>query len=283
MKNSDFPQDSQRIVFRMATTTDRGAQANAQLSIAPTRSLQVMRDASELYSRVFGYASRELSLNPKLLLAIAANGGTTIAATTPDRELVGFAYGFAGFDGSRVYHYSQAAFVAPGMQGAGIGRLLKQAQADEARALGMTTMRWAFDPLLANNAHFNFTVLGARGLWFAPRLYDDDLSARLIVEWQLDEPRPGLLPPTGASVNGAATVPITPRQWATAVEDGDSVVVPIPAPATLRTLAPAEVTALRFTLSSTIAGLLERGLAATACSIVDDLSAAYRFTRTAAA
>lgn len=261
------------------------------LQVAPTRSLTVIRQASELYSRVFGYSSRDLSLNPKLLLAIAGNGGSAIAATTPEGDLVGFAYGFAGYDGTSVYQYSQAAFVAPGMQGMGIGRRLKQVQAEHARKLGMTAMRWAYDPMLANNAHFNLGVLGARGRWFAPRLYDDDVSARLIVEWTI-----GAGPDADADAGAPATAPATlatapypvvaTAQWCTEVDDPGatrppgttSIVVPIPAPASLRALDPSVVASLRFLLSSTISGLVERGFTATDSAIVDERSAAYRFT-----
>jgi predicted GNAT superfamily acetyltransferase len=246
---------------------------DAGIAVAPTRSLQVIREASELYSRVFGYSSRELSLNPKLLLAMAANGGTAIAATTADGTLVGFTYGFAGFDGTTVYHYSQAAFVAREMQGKGVGRMLKQAQRREALAQGITTMRWAFDPMLAHNAHFNFTVLGARGRWFEPRLYDDDSSARLIVEWQLDAtsvPYPAPLPARALSSS----------DWTTVLDDADdTVLVPIPSPAAARALEPQHLAAHRAALSETLADLLARGYVATDCSVVDDTSALYRFTR----
>ncbi|MCR2784726.1 MULTISPECIES: hypothetical protein [unclassified Microbacterium] len=144
------------------------------------------RAAAVLYERVFGYADRDFSLNPNLLTALARNGGSAVGVFTPARELIGFAYGFAGRDAAGCdFHYSQAAVVDPRYQGRGVGRLLKECQRDIALQWGHTTMRWTFDPLLARNAHFNFSALHAEGVAYVPDYYDRPGTDRVLVDWPL--------------------------------------------------------------------------------------------------
>lgn len=170
--------------------------------VGETSCRAVFDQASELYVRVFGYPPTQPGLNPLLLKALVANGGTAVSAMEQER-LVGFAYGFVGREGRETYAYSQATFVDPAFQGTGLGRRLKEAQRSQALRLGFNTMRWAFDPLMARNAHFNLEVLGARGLRTVRCYYGSAGSDRLIVEWDLHRDRmpvrleaPAQLPPS---------------------------------------------------------------------------------------
>jgi len=255
-----------------------------QLTVEATRSLEVFRAANDLYSRVFGYTAADHSLNPKLLSAIVGNGGTAVAATTPEGELVGFAYGFIGFDGTHPYLYSQAAFIDSAYQGLGVGRLLKQEQAVIATRAGLTSMRWAFDPILSRNAHFNLDVLGARGVRFAPRYYDEAFSDRLIVEWELDvaEPRTsgGGAARTASRATGSASPDaLTSADWGRALPaDAHGVIrVPIPSANPAATMDPVLVEALRFDVARTFADLFDRGYIAESCIRVDADTATYLF------
>jgi predicted GNAT superfamily acetyltransferase len=274
--------------------------ADTQLTVAATSSRESFRDASALYARVFGYSSPDHSLNPKLLSAIVANGGTAVAASTGAGQLVGFAYGFVGFDGQSPYLYSQATFIDPDFQGHGVGRLLKQEQARLATDSGLTAMRWAFDPILSRNAHFNLDVLGARGVRFAPRYYDEAFSDRLIVEWDLTAaatgpaatrpaatrpaatrpaatvPAVAVTPRAGAS-RGDTHAPVAPADWGRAIVNGEVIRVPIPAANPETTLDPVVVEALRFAVADTFTDLFARGYVARSCVKVDDASATYLF------
>ena len=251
--------------------------AHTQLTVHNTRSREVFREASALYARVFGYTSTDHSLNPKLLSAIVANGGAAVAATTDDDALVGFAYGFVGFDGTRPYLYSQAAFIDPDFQSQGIGRLLKQAQRDIATEAGLSSMRWAFDPLLARNAHFNLDVLGARGVRFEPRYYDESFTDRLIVDWAL-EPR---VADAGVPTPALALPVVAPADWARPVSAGHGIHVPIPATSPAASLDPVLVDALRMTLAETFTDLFAAGFAPVSCVRVDASTASYLFLPTA--
>jgi predicted GNAT superfamily acetyltransferase len=263
---------------------------HTQFTVQNTRSREVFREASALYARVFGYTSADHSLNPKLLSAIVANGGAAVAATTADDALVGFAYGFVGFDGTRPYLYSQAAFIDPDYQSQGIGRLLKQAQRDIATHGGLSSMRWAFDPILARNAHFNLDVLGARGVRFEPRYYDESFTDRLIVDWAF-ESRDSAQPAGTSTATGDAggtivpetlTAPVcTPGDWGRPVTVGRDILVPIPTAIT--DVDPVLVDALRMTLAETFATLFAAGFEPVSCVRMDAAVASYRFVPTPAA
>jgi predicted GNAT superfamily acetyltransferase len=151
--------------------------------------------AARLYRHVFGYDQPEYGVSPRLLAALRANSGSVVGALDDD-TIIGFCYGFTAVDDGELYHYSQAAVVAAEAQGHGVGRLLKQAQAEIARGTGARTMRWTFDPYAVRNAHFNLNVLGATGVRFLPGYYGGDTD-RVLVSWDLWHARkPGA--PAGA-------------------------------------------------------------------------------------
>ena len=146
-------------------------------------------EASTLYREVFGYQDPEYGLNPRLLGALASNGGSVVGILDKTDRLVAFAYGFCGTDRRGFYHYSQSAVVATEQQGHGLGRMLKLAQREVALSHGLSRMRWTYDPAQIRNAHFNLDVLGARGRWFAPDMYGPGTD-RVIVEWDLAHEHP---------------------------------------------------------------------------------------------
>jgi predicted GNAT superfamily acetyltransferase len=163
-----------------------GASPERELAVVPLDTLALQRAADDLYRAVFGYVDSAYALSPRLLRGLLINGGTALGALDRDGTLLGFSYGYPGVDDGRIYHYSQATAVADRAQGTGVGRLLKYAQADLARQTGATSMRWAYDPALTRNGHFNLDTLGARGRWFHPDFYDEPESDRLVVDWALD-------------------------------------------------------------------------------------------------
>lgn len=218
--------------------------------------------ASELYRGVFGYTKPEASLNPRLLMAMAANGGAAVGAWNADDRLVAFGYGFAGFAEGERYFYSQAVVVADSHQGTGVGRRIKHEQRRLALAKDLHRMRWAFDPRLARNAHFNLSVLGAVGRWFVPDCYGDGES-RMVVEWDLDAPatfRP--LPWTSYDTS----------EWGHPHRNGDLVAVPLPADR--RLVEPAITARIDDALDSVFAD----GLCAVSCVRQNQDTAVYVFS-----
>lgn len=232
-------------------------------------------EATELYRRVFGYQGEEFAINPMLMGGIVANGGSAVGVRTASGDLVGFAYGFPGFTGGELYHYSQAAVIESGYQGKGIGRMLKFAQRDIALGHGTEHMRWAYDPFYARNGHFNLDSLGAVGQWFKPRYYGTAGSDRIIVDWNLTAPRAA-----HDALRPVATPSVGQHDWGTIVCDGDTVWVPLPGNVTVdvKNFTP-ELAQTRATFIASFTGLFDDGYHVRSCIRVDDETSAYRLER----
>ncbi|MEJ3656373.1 GNAT family N-acetyltransferase [Actinomycetes bacterium KLBMP 9759] len=234
----------------------------------PLESTAERRAAAQLYRSVFGLGATDPAVAPKLLCALARHGGSAVGAFDGDR-LVGFAYGFTGLDEGLAYHHSQAAVVERKLQGTGVGRLLKHAQADVARATGVSTMRWAYDPLEARNAHFNLDVLGATGIRFHRAYFGSDFPGadradradRVIVEWPLEE-------------TAAPELPVDPPDglgWGDCVEHAGEHWLAVPAG-----WAQVRSPELRDRVAAHLERLVGRGDVLRSCRRVDPTTAVYR-------
>jgi predicted GNAT superfamily acetyltransferase len=238
-----------------------------------TRSLSTTAErlaAVRLYRAVFGLADDDPAFTPKLLCALQHTGGSALGAFDEDDRLVGFTYGFTGIDGGTPYHYSQAAAVAAQVQGRGLGRQLKRAQAEVARRTGVATMRWAYDPLQARNAHFNLDVLGATGRWFHRDYYGmpdhHGRTDRVIVEWPLD----------GSAAAAVPDLPAEAPEWGVPRTAGDVTWLAVPASVdALRGLGPERTLALRDHVADEIRALLGAGRVLRSCRRVDERTALY--------
>jgi predicted GNAT superfamily acetyltransferase len=226
--------------------------------------------AVRLYRVVFGLPDNDPAFTPKLLCALLNTGGSALGAFDEDGRLVGFTYGFVGLDRGTPYHYSQTAAVDPRAQGRGVGRQLKRAQAEVALRTGVRTMRWAFDPLQARNAHFNLDVLGATGRWFHRDYYDMQdhygRTDRVVVEWVLDAQNP-------------AAVPALPRavpDWGRSRTDSDLTWLAVPAGGDeMRRMDPGRAVELRDHVADELTRLLGAGRVLLSCRRADDRTALY--------
>ncbi len=239
------------------------------------------RAAADLYTRVFGYDRAEYSLNPNLLSALARNGGSAVGVYTDEDDLIGFAYGFAGRDrDGGEFHYSQAAVVDAAYQDAGVGRLTKEHQRTVALGWGHRTMRWTFDPMLARNAHFNFTTLGGEGVGFVPDYYGRPGTDRVVVEWALErdhDPFADLRraqPPALGRDDWGRVIRTTVTRANGARQGAEWIAVP----AQTASLADEEQTArdpLRLRLRDALTEFGNQGRVLVACTRIDASTAAY--------
>ena len=108
-----------------------------------------------------------------------------------EERMVGASIAFFGEPGRRAMHSHITALV-PEYRGRGWGRELKEHQRQLAFSREVGRITWTFDPLVARNAHFFLTVLGARVTGYAVNVYGifgggdaGDESDRLDVEWAL--------------------------------------------------------------------------------------------------
>ncbi|MGM9967369.1 MAG: GNAT family N-acetyltransferase, partial [Rummeliibacillus sp.] len=91
-------------------------------------------------------------------LTAVKHGGTVIGAFDGDR-IVGFSYGFAGFENGKVSLCSHMLGILPEYRELGIGAELKQQQKQLAMKIGYERMTWTYDPLQTRNAYLNLTKL----------------------------------------------------------------------------------------------------------------------------
>lgn len=156
-----------------------------------------MRAVEALQKEVWGVPDLDVVPVSQLIAATAA-GGVLIGAFDGS-ILIGFAYGFPGFEHGRPTHHSHMLAVKPEYRNANIGYRLKLAQRDFVLQQGIGQMTWTFDPLQTMNAHFNFSRLGVICDRYLADFYGSDAASflhrngtdRLWVTWQLASERVG--------------------------------------------------------------------------------------------
>ena len=130
----------------------------------------------------------------RIIIAIHEAGGCVLIAYMQN-EAIGFVLGFLGMgNDGKVYLHSHQLGVKRRYWGQGIGSLLKLKQREWAINRGINLIRWTFDPLLARNAHLNFSKLGVINNTYHVNLYGvmrDKLnygmeSDRFYVEWWIN-------------------------------------------------------------------------------------------------
>ncbi|MDN7242817.1 GNAT family N-acetyltransferase [Planococcus sp. N028] len=118
------------------------------------------------------------------------NGGILVGAFNEDK-LIGYCYGFAGFNAGKAYLCSHMMGIHPDFQSAGIGRVLKEEQRKIAQDIGYDLIQWTFDPLESRNAYLNTSKLKGICSTYIENCYgdmDDGLNRglptdRLQIEW----------------------------------------------------------------------------------------------------
>jgi predicted GNAT superfamily acetyltransferase len=131
------------------------------------------------------------------MLRALAHSGNCILAARSGTEMVGATVSFRGIHEGRPTLHSHITGIVPGSQLRGVGLALKLRQRAWALANGIESVTWTFDPLVARNAHFNLTKLGAEAgeylVNFYGTLHDDangdDATDRLLAVWRLASPR----------------------------------------------------------------------------------------------
>src|SRR3989440_6905143 len=154
-----------------------------------------LRAVEALQKEVWGCS--DLDVVPlTMLIATREVGGVLIGAY--DRsELVGFVYGFPGYEDGRITHHSHMLAVKTAYRNHDLGYKLKLAQRERVLAQGTERMTWTFDPLQSLNAYFNFGKLGVVAGTYKINFYGEATSSflhqlgtdRLWVSWLLNSER----------------------------------------------------------------------------------------------
>lgn len=165
--------------------------------IRPLEAIDEYRACEDLQYRVWAMDDYLEVVPLHLLVTAQKNGGLLLGAFKGD-ELVGFVFGFPGFeDDGRLKLCSHMMGVDPCFQSAGVGYQLKLAQREQARIRGLDLVTWTYDPLEGRNAYLNIRKLGAICRAYIRNLYGlmrDGLNAglpsdRFQVEWWIDSRR----------------------------------------------------------------------------------------------
>lgn len=156
---------------------------------------------------------------PAAILRVAQKvGGVSAGAFDAEGRLLGFVFGLTGIRAGRPAHWSDMLAVRPEARGRHLGDRLKHYQRAKVRAIGVTTMLWTFDPLIARNAHFNINRLRARAIEYVPDMYGSNTGStlhgalptdRFIVEWTLgdDDANGDVAPTPSAATPGDRDLP----------------------------------------------------------------------------
>jgi predicted GNAT superfamily acetyltransferase len=125
-------------------------------------------------------------------------GGIAAGAFDAKGEMLGFVFGFTGYQGGRPVHWSHMLAVKQQARDLGLGRKLKLYQRDTLLKMGVKEVFWTYDPLVAKNAHLNFNCFGVEATEYVPRMYgpgeDSELfrglgTDRFIVVWRIASDR----------------------------------------------------------------------------------------------
>ncbi|MCU1340093.1 MAG: GCN5-related N-acetyltransferase [Bryobacterales bacterium] len=152
-------------------------------------------EAVRLQKIIWGFDDLEL-LPVRFFVVASRIGGQTFGAFDGSR-MAGFLLAIPGTkkDSGMPYLHSHMLGVLSDYRNAGVGRMLKLAQREDALARGISLIEWSFDPFDAKNAYFNLDRLGAIVRNYVPNMYgartsmlDGDLPTdRCIAEWWIAE------------------------------------------------------------------------------------------------
>ena len=154
-----------------------------------------MRAVEKFQKEAWGVPDLEVVPLTQLIAARAA-GGVLLGAF--EREnLIGFVYGFVGYERGQMAHHSHMLAVKPEFRSSNIGRRLKLMQRERVLAQGINLMSWTFDPMQSLNAYFNFNKLGVLADTYFVNFYGEDAASflhqtgtdRLWVSWLLTSRR----------------------------------------------------------------------------------------------
>jgi chorismate synthase len=164
---------------------------SSNITIREIAELAQMRAVEELQKEVWGVP--DLDVVPLTHLVATKEAGGVLIGAFAGETLVGFVYGFHGFERGQMAHHSHMLAVKPAYRNFDLGRRLKLAQREHVIAQGIGLMSWTFDPLQSLNAYFNFSKLGVLSDRYLLNFYGEDAPSflhrtgtdRLWVSWFL--------------------------------------------------------------------------------------------------
>jgi len=153
----------------------------------------------------------DLEVLPAIHMIAAREVGAILVGAFDGADLIGFAYGFPGFENEHRVIHSDMLAVRESWRDRGLGNALKHAQRDAALERGVDRITWTFDPMQTRNAYLNLEKLGVVAGRYLEDFYGETSSPlhsggtdRLWVTWYLRE-RPVL-------IESPERIPVTTRE-----------------------------------------------------------------------
>jgi predicted GNAT superfamily acetyltransferase len=158
-------------------------------------SFDEMREVEALQKDVWQFS--DLDVVPRTILLPTKEVGGVLIGAYDGSALVGFVYGFPGYENGEATHHSHMLAVRPEYRNLNLGFKLKLAQRDRVLNQGIKQITWTFDPLQSRNAYFNFGKLGVIAASYRVDFYGATTSSflhqagtdRLWVTWLIDSER----------------------------------------------------------------------------------------------
>ena len=165
------------------------------IEIRDIEHLSAMHAVEILQKDVWG--SNDLDVVPLTIFVATREVGAVLVGAYDGASLVGFVYGFPGYENGHLGHHSHMLAVKPAYRNFNLGYKLKLAQRERVLAQGIKRITWTFDPLQSLNAYFNFGKLGVVADTYKVNFYGEATSSflhqigtdRLWVTWPLDSRR----------------------------------------------------------------------------------------------
>ena len=136
-----------------------------------------MKALEKLQQDVWGW--NDLDTTPLMDFVILKELGGTLLGAFEGETLIGFAFGFVGYDEGQLVFHSHMLAVHPDHRESGLGFRLKLAQRAAALERGFERITWTFDPLQSANAHLNFRKLGVVANRYKVNFYGEQSSSML--------------------------------------------------------------------------------------------------------
>lgn len=166
-----------------------------KIEIRKCHTLDELRVCVALQKEVWNFTDAELV--PLRLFVVADKIGGQAIGAFDEGTLVGFALAIPGARAGHAYLHSHMLAVRQEYRNAGLGRLIKLFQREDAIGRGFELIEWTFDPLEIKNAYLNLEKLGAVARRYNVNQYGVTSSPlqgglptdRLIAEWWLQSKR----------------------------------------------------------------------------------------------
>jgi predicted GNAT superfamily acetyltransferase len=174
-------------------TRRRGERA---IEVRPLTTEAEFQSAVELQKTIWGF--NDIELLPARLFVVATKVGGQAFGAFDGNRMIGFCLAIPGLKPSgSSYLHSHMLGVLPEYRDAGVGRLLKLKQREDALARGIDLVEWTFDPLEIKNAYFNMERLGTIVRRYVRNQYGTTTSPlhgglptdRCVAEWWIASPR----------------------------------------------------------------------------------------------